>query len=132
MLEEGAHIRYTDCSSNSATTALKRGQKIGQGQYGTVYLATNITTQERVALKELSMDDENRIPASALKEITFLQQLQHCNIVQLKDVLTHLGKLTSSSVHMAILTRAVTLALPFMMGMIKDLQMRLASFASKL
>ena len=108
MLDEDAHIRHTKCSSNLAIPApyKKEDSKLGQGQYGTVYLATNTTTQERVALKELPMDDENKIPASTLKEIAFLEQLQHCNIVQLKDILIFQGKLSSKSGQAVILMTA--------------------------
>ncbi|NXY80057.1 CDK10 kinase, partial [Glareola pratincola] len=61
--------------------------RIGEGTYGIVYRARDTVTDETVALKKVRMDNEkDGMPISSLREITLLLQLQHPNIVELKDV----------------------------------------------
>ncbi|XP_018017988.1 cyclin-dependent-like kinase 5 [Hyalella azteca] len=63
-------------------------EKIGEGTYGTVFKAKNRETQEIVALKRVRLNtDDTGIPASALREIGFLKELHHKNIICLMDVL---------------------------------------------
>ena len=62
-------------------------KKIGEGQYGVVYKARNIATNEMVALKRINIDDRDGVPSTALREISLLQGLKHENIVKLLDVL---------------------------------------------
>jgi serine/threonine protein kinase len=69
--------------------------KIGEGTYGIVYKAKNISTQEFVALKAIKYEEENDgIPSTAIREISLLKQLSHPNIVHLKDVVMLGGNLT--------------------------------------
>ncbi|NWX98368.1 CDK10 kinase, partial [Nothoprocta ornata] len=61
--------------------------RIGEGTYGIVYRARDTLTGETVALKKVRMDNEkDGMPISSLREITLLLQLQHPNIVELKEV----------------------------------------------
>ncbi|NWH67636.1 CDK10 kinase, partial [Geococcyx californianus] len=61
--------------------------RIGEGTYGIVYRARDTLTDETVALKKVRMDNEkDGMPISSLREITLLLQLQHPNIVELKEV----------------------------------------------
>lgn len=57
-------------------------QKLGEGTYGDVFLAKERLTDKRVALKKLKGEffDEG-IPATAMREISVLKELNHCNIV---------------------------------------------------
>lgn len=60
---------------------------IGKGAYGLVHAGTNKRTGEKVALKKTSIDNQNEgIPSTTMREISILTELQHPNIVSLKDV----------------------------------------------
>ena len=65
------------------------GEKLGEGTFGTVRIATHILTGERVAVKVL---DRSRIREQADKtrierEIEVLKRLHHANIIQLYSVI---------------------------------------------
>jgi len=72
----------------------KKG-KLGEGTYGKVYLAQDRKTKEYVAMKKMILDtEEEGIPSTAIREISFLKELSdHPNIVKLKDVLYLKSKL---------------------------------------
>lgn len=66
-----------------------KGEIIGKGSFGAVYLALNVTTGEMLAVKqvtvpEFSSQDESAISmVEALKsEVSTLKDLNHVNIVQ--------------------------------------------------
>ncbi|CAD8144953.1 unnamed protein product [Paramecium octaurelia] len=62
-------------------------EKIGEGTYGLVYKARDNQTGEIVALKKIRMDHEDEgVPSTAIREISLLKEVQHPNIVPLKDV----------------------------------------------
>jgi len=69
-------------------------EKIGEGTYGVVYKARDRTTQEIIALKKIRLDAEDEgVPSTAIREISLLKELQHPNIVRLKDVVHSDNKL---------------------------------------
>ena len=62
-------------------------ENIGEGAYGKVYQALDTHTNTLVAFKKIRMETEvDGISSSTLREITFLRQLKHRNIVVLRDV----------------------------------------------
>lgn len=68
-------------------------EKIGGGAYGVVYKATDTQSGRLVALKKIKTEiDDDGIPATALREIVFLRQLKHSNVVELKDIVMEPGK----------------------------------------
>ncbi|KAG5177809.1 cyclin-dependent kinase [Tribonema minus] len=70
------------------------GGNIGEGTYGVVYKAKDKKTDEIVALKRIRLEVEDEgIPSTALREISLLRELQHPNIVQLRDCIQSEGKL---------------------------------------
>lgn len=70
-------------------------EKIGEGTYGVVYKARDTTTGEICALKKIRLEsDDEGIPSTAIREISLLKELQHPNIVCLKDVIHTDRKLT--------------------------------------
>ncbi|CAM9736067.1 unnamed protein product [Scytosiphon promiscuus] len=70
------------------------GGNLGEGTYGVVYKAKDRQTEEIVALKRIRLEVEDEgIPSTALREISLLRELQHPNIVELKDCVQSEGKL---------------------------------------
>ena len=65
----------------------KRGQKLGEGTFGEVYIATHAHTGEKAALKKIKLECEDEgVPGTTLREVSLLKELHHPNVVQLKDV----------------------------------------------
>ena len=59
-----------------------------------VFKATDAVTNEIIALKKIQMElDTEGIPATAMREICILKELNHPNIVTLKDIITSEQKL---------------------------------------
>ncbi|KAK5972048.1 Protein kinase domain-containing protein, partial [Trichostrongylus colubriformis] len=56
--------------------------KIGEGTYGVVYKAQHKETNQLVAIKKIRLEFEDEgIPATAIREISMLQELANPNIV---------------------------------------------------
>eukprot|EP00735_Rhodelphis_limneticus_P008360 TRINITY_DN2128_c0_g1::TRINITY_DN2128_c0_g1_i1::g.12838::m.12838 TRINITY_DN2128_c0_g1::TRINITY_DN2128_c0_g1_i1::g.12838 ORF type:complete len:295 (+),score=64.32,sp/Q38772/CDC2A_ANTMA/76.90/3e-167,Pkinase/PF00069.20/1.9e-79,Pkinase_Tyr/PF07714.12/1.5e-31,Kinase-like/PF14531.1/47,Kinase-like/PF14531.1/1.8e-05,Kdo/PF06293.9/0.00012,Seadorna_VP7/PF07387.6/0.004,APH/PF01636.18/0.0049 TRINITY_DN2128_c0_g1_i1:48-932(+) len=69
-------------------------EKIGEGTYGVVYKAKDRLTNEFIALKKIRLEVEDEgVPSTAIREISLLKELQHVNIVRLKDVIHSENKL---------------------------------------
>ncbi|KAH9389736.1 PREDICTED: cyclin-dependent kinase 1-A-like [Rhagoletis zephyria] len=69
-------------------------EKIGEGTYGVVHKARHKLTQELVAMKKIRLENEDEgVPSTAIREITILKELNHPNIVCLKDVLLQENRL---------------------------------------
>ena len=63
-------------------------KELGKGAYGTVYLAEERQTGEKVAVKRIDDVFRTRVDAKrTLREITILRQCRHSNIAKLKDIL---------------------------------------------
>jgi len=78
----------------------QRLSKLGQGNYAKVYLATDLQTQEKVALKKMTIDHaEEGIPSTALREISLLKELSgHANVVKLYNV--HYSSANSGEIYL--------------------------------
>ncbi|KAJ8609546.1 hypothetical protein CTAYLR_006043 [Chrysophaeum taylorii] len=62
-------------------------EKVGEGTYGVVYKVRNLRTHAILALKKIRLaDEEEGVPATAIREISLLKELTHPNIVALHDV----------------------------------------------
>mmetsp|Transcript_25471 Transcript_25471/g.78405 ORF Transcript_25471/g.78405 Transcript_25471/m.78405 type:complete len:339 (+) Transcript_25471:221-1237(+) len=69
-------------------------EKVGEGTYGVVYKVRNVRTQKILALKKIRLaDEEEGVPATAIREISLLKELSHPNIVALHDVVYAHSKL---------------------------------------
>jgi serine/threonine protein kinase len=73
---------------------VEKGQTHGEGAYGVVYKGKDRITGDFVAMKKIRLELEDEgMPSTALREISLLKELQHPNIVALKDVLQNDGRL---------------------------------------
>lgn len=69
-------------------------EKIGEGTYGIVYKGKCKKTGEIVAMKKIRLESEQEgVPSTAIREISLLRELQHPNIVSLKEILMQEAKL---------------------------------------
>ena len=109
----GAGVSSPGLSPNSAATGLRnssgaasmwgqqcgvdkytRTEKLGEGTYGVVFKARHNDTGEMIALKKIRLDSEDEgVPGTALREISLLKELNHPNVVELKDVFYQQKKL---------------------------------------
>ena len=63
--------------------------QIGEGTYGQVYKAQDKRAGELVALKKVRLENEKEgFPITAVREIKILRQLNHKNIVNLREIVT--------------------------------------------
>ena len=84
-------VRQEPQSKRTNTYSILRGQLIGKGTYGRVYVGINATTGEVLAIKQVEVNpkaagqDKDKIKdmvASLDREIDTMQHLEHPNIVQ--------------------------------------------------
>ena len=62
-------------------------EQVGKGTYGKVFKAIDLKTHEKVAMKYIKVDHESEgFPITCLREIRILRQLDHPNIIKLKDI----------------------------------------------
>jgi len=73
---------------NTRVDRYERLEKLGEGTYGIVYKARDTLTSEIVALKKIRLENEEEgMPSTAMREISILKELNHTNIVLLRDVI---------------------------------------------
>ncbi|KAF8516020.1 Pkinase-domain-containing protein [Hysterangium stoloniferum] len=62
-------------------------EKVGEGTYGVVYKARDISTNQIVALKKIRLEAEDEgVPSTAIREISLLKELKDDNVVKLLDI----------------------------------------------
>lgn len=61
-------------------------EQLGEGSYATVYKGFSNLTHQRVALKEIRLQEEEGAPFTAIREASLLKELKHSNIVTLHDI----------------------------------------------
>jgi len=65
----------------------KHLEKLGEGTYGVVYKAIDTDNNEVLAIKKIRLEDEDQgVPSTTLREIAVLKELDHPNVVKLKNV----------------------------------------------
>ncbi|AOW04495.1 YALI0D22935p [Yarrowia lipolytica CLIB122] len=81
---------YYGCSN--VTESYKPLGKIGEGTFGEVFRAEQITTKRHVALKKILLHSEKEgFPVTALREIRILKLLRHENVIPLVDLAVERG-----------------------------------------
>lgn len=62
-------------------------RKVGEGTYAVVYLGKQIKTNRRIAIKEIKLGFfKDGLDMSAIREVKYLQELKHINVIELVDV----------------------------------------------
>lgn len=70
-----------------------RMHQVGQGTYGSVFVAQDNVSKEIVAMKRINTEQEaNGFPITALREVKILKALNHTNIVTLREIVTSKGE----------------------------------------
>lgn len=59
---------------------------LGEGTYAKVFKGKSTLTNRVVALKEIRLEYEEGTPCTAIREVSLLRNLKHCNIVTLHDI----------------------------------------------
>jgi len=73
----------TTSNENNNNIRWKRGEMLGQGAFGVVYLGLNIETGELMAVKQMAAEEVSRRELGALEnEINLLRNMRHPNIVR--------------------------------------------------
>lgn len=68
-------------------------QKLDEGAFGHVYRAKNKETNETVAIKKFKQAFNNWSDCLALNEVRYLKDLEHPNLIKLKEVIKEKGEL---------------------------------------
>jgi serine/threonine protein kinase len=72
----------------------KKVRKVGEGTYGEVYEAIDLSNNNRVALKKIRIENKDEgIPITALREMCILKHLKHENIVDLYEIIQDIEKI---------------------------------------
>ncbi|CCF50055.1 hypothetical protein NDA11_004464 [Ustilago hordei] len=62
-------------------------EKVGEGTYASVFLARNVKTGQKVAIKKIKIvSNENGMDVTAIREVKFLKELSHPNVIKMVDV----------------------------------------------
>lgn len=68
-------------------------RKVGEGTYAVVYLGKQISTNKNVAIKEIKTGGfKDGLDMSAIREVKYLQEMSHENVIDLVDVYADSGK----------------------------------------
>ncbi|GAA5812159.1 hypothetical protein MFLAVUS_005609 [Mucor flavus] len=64
--------------------------KVGEGTYAVVYSGRTVTTGRKVAIKKIKMGQfKDGLDLTAIREVKYLQELRHPNVIELIDVFSH-------------------------------------------
>lgn len=79
----GTH-KFRGCSSRAVYRQIN---KLGEGTFGLVYKAEDTRTGAMVAMKQFTVTNEKEgFPITALREIKYLKQLRHKNVIPLLEM----------------------------------------------
>lgn len=62
-------------------------RKVGEGTYAEVYVGQNTATSQQIAVKMIKVSEfKDGLDMSAIREVKFLREMQHRNVIDLLDV----------------------------------------------
>ena len=95
--------------------AYEKKFQVGEGTYGSVFVASDRASNEIVALKRINTEqEENGFPITALREVKLLKGLKHPNMVLLKEIVCSKGtchKRTKNRTELLPIVRMIPVAM---------------------
>ncbi|KAG7193150.1 TFIIH complex serine/threonine-protein kinase subunit kin28 [Scheffersomyces spartinae] len=74
-------------TENVPQSKYTKDKKVGEGTYAVVYLGVQKHTKRKIAIKEIKTGlFKDGLDMSALREVKYLQELRHPNVIELVDV----------------------------------------------
>jgi len=74
-------------SCDTLLTNIDPAKKVGEGTYAVVYLGKQVESGRDIAIKEIKTGQfKDGLDMSALREVKYLQELRHDNVIELVDV----------------------------------------------
>ncbi|GAA6021420.1 hypothetical protein JCM11491_006703 [Sporobolomyces phaffii] len=71
-----------------------KDKKVGEGTYAVVYLGRELATGRKIAIKKIKVGQfKDGLDMSAIREVKFLRELNHPNLIQLVDVFSNKSNL---------------------------------------
>lgn len=71
----------------SAAARYTKERKVGEGTYAEVYVGQNVATSKQIAVKMIKVSEfKDGLDMSAIREVKFLQEMRHPNVIELLDV----------------------------------------------
>ncbi|CEG83011.1 Putative Cyclin-dependent protein kinase [Rhizopus microsporus] len=68
----------------------QKDAKVGEGTYAVVYRGTEIATSRTVAIKKIKMGQfKDGMDLTAIREVKYLQEIRHPNVIELIDVYSY-------------------------------------------
>ncbi|KAH3674791.1 hypothetical protein WICMUC_002994 [Wickerhamomyces mucosus] len=78
----------------SAINKYSKAKKVGEGTYAVVFLGKQVQTGRDIAIKEIKTGQfKDGLDMSAIREVKYLQELMHINVIELVDVFSAEGNL---------------------------------------
>lgn len=70
-----------------ASLKYTKDRKVGEGTYAVVYLGKEMSTERKIAIKEIKTGlFKDGLDMSAIREVKYLQELHHPNVIEMIDV----------------------------------------------
>ncbi|XP_012891361.1 PREDICTED: cyclin-dependent kinase 15 isoform X2 [Dipodomys ordii] len=84
--DAGQRFQWRKSLPFGAASSYLNLEKLGEGSYATVYKGISRINGQLVALKVISMNAEEGVPFTAIREASLLKGLKHANIILLHDI----------------------------------------------
>ena len=82
-------MNFTAAWRCRSANGFEKLEQVGEGTYGNVFKSRDRVTKEVFAMKKIKMDREKEgFPITALREIKLLKQMDHPNIIKLREIIT--------------------------------------------
>ncbi|ANZ75806.1 BA75_01905T0 [Komagataella pastoris] len=76
------------------TISYTKEKKVGEGTYAVVYLGKQMPSERKIAVKEIKVGAfKDGVDMSAIREVKYLQELKHQNVIELVDVFDEEGNI---------------------------------------